>query len=121
MFSLVTGIALVLFYERIADVTGVDPSTLLAAVGLGLVTFAVFVWRTAAPENINRSLAWIIISLDLFWVAGTAGLILVDYFTGTGNWIVALLSVVVLLFAFAQYAGIRRADRVYPGRKENSE
>lgn len=108
LFSLLSGLAMVFFSGRITAFIGISPAVYLTLIGAGLIVFALLVWMLSRLPEIRKHLVWLVILLDLLWVAGSAVLLLAGIFTPGGNWTVSLLAVVVFGFAVAQYIGLRR-------------
>ena len=110
-FSALCGAALALASTPIAELMGVGVPVLLLLLGIGLLGFAAtMVWRTMRPE-INPIEAWVVVVLDGGWVVASALILLLapDWFSVTGQWIVAIVAVIVADFALFEYLGIRRA------------
>jgi hypothetical protein len=76
-----------------------------------LLLFAAGLFRNAARAELNQTEAWIAVALDVAWVIGTTALIFAGVFSATGNWVVALVGDVVLLFAVLQFWGLRKLRR----------
>ena len=78
--------------------------------GLMLIGFsASLVWFTTRP---NVSAAWVksVIAADMAWVVGTVVLLIGwnDLLSTAGIWTLAIIGVLVLLFAELQWFGLRR-------------
>ncbi|MCI0488605.1 MAG: hypothetical protein L0229_18615 [Blastocatellia bacterium] len=109
VFSALSGAVLIVASDYVTALIGIEAS--LVPTGVLLLGFAAGLLWNARREVINRTEAWIAVALDLAWVIGTAGLIFAGVFNSTGNWVVALVGDVVLLFAVLQFLGLRRLRR----------
>jgi hypothetical protein len=109
VFSALSGVLLLIASERIAALIGLEQSLWLT--GLLLLLFAAGLFRNAARAEINQTEAWIAVALDVAWVVGTGALLFAGVFSTTGNWIVAVIGDVVLLFAVLQFWGLRKLRR----------
>ncbi len=109
IFSALSGVVLILASNRIAALIGIEQSLWLT--GLLLLLFAAGLFRNARRAEINQTEAWLAVALDVIWVLGTGALIFAGVFSTTGNWIVALVGDVVLLFAVLQFWGLRKLRR----------
>lgn len=108
IFSLSTGVMFSVSYQLVGTFIGIQPIESTLITGLFLIAFSFFVWYVAGRENINRILVWIIIDLDLLWIAATVYTIISGGYTYAGSWIMGIFSVLVLDFAICQYIGLRK-------------
>ena len=108
-FSGLSGVILIVASDYVSALIGIEVS--LIPTGILLLVFAIGLFRNARREMINQMEAWIAVALDVAWVMGTAGLIFAGVFNSAGNWIVALVGDIVLLFAVLQLLGLRRLRR----------
>lgn len=111
VFSLLSGTAFAVASTRISEVIGLEYPIILMAVGLGLIAFAGALFFNAARAEISRLEAAAAVVGDAAWVLGSGVVIALGVLTTTGNWAVAIVADVVLLFAILQYLGIRRFSR----------
>lgn len=109
IFSFFSGVVFSGFYKSVGTYVGIQPVESTLITGLFLIVFSLFVWYVAGRNNINRILVWIIIDLDLLWVAATVSTIATGGYSYAGSWVMGILSVLVLDFAIAQYIGLRKA------------
>ncbi len=107
-FSALSGIALVVAAGPVAKLLGLGVPAILTALGAGLLVYAAALFFNAVRATPNLLEAWIAVILDLGWVAGSGVLILAGLLTPAGNWMVAMVADVVLLFAVLQFLGIRK-------------
>lgn len=109
LFSALSGAILIVASDYLTGLIGIKGS--LVPTGILLLIFAAGLFLNARRDVINRIEAWIAVALDIAWVIGTAGLIFAGAFNPVGNWIVALVGDIVLLFAVLQFLGLRRLRR----------
>lgn len=84
------------------------PVWLLAAIGVGLVVFAVDIGLALArPARLRVTARWIV-AADVAWVLGAVPIIVAGLLTPLGSLLLALVTVAVAGFATAQVVGLRR-------------
>lgn len=108
IFSFLSGVALVVGAAPFSRFLGVAFPRILVGVGIMLVLFAIGLFRNARREEIDLKEASMAAALDVGWVAGSAVILISGSLSPAGNWVVALVAEVVLLFAIFQFLGIRR-------------
>ena len=108
IFSVTSGVLFVAAAKPIASLLGIDMPILVVGVGISLIVFAVGLFRNAFRENLSQTEALLAIVLDFSWVIGSAVLIALGVLSTSGNWAVAALADVVLVFAVFQTVGLRR-------------
>src|SRR5260370_12137468 len=108
LFSAMSGLILILAGQWVVGLVGLAESVNLITMGISLLVFAVTLVVFARRKPIKVSDAWIAVVLDLAWVIGSYPLLFVVPFSTTGKWIVGIVAEVVMLFALAQWLGIRR-------------
>lgn len=108
-FSTLSGATFALASGPIASAIGLDYPVIILAIGVGLLIFAAGVFRNAARAEINRLETVVTIVGDFGWVLASGAIILLGYLNTTGNWAVAAIADVVLLFAILQWVGLRKA------------
>lgn len=112
LFSLLAGLAAVLFATPIAEAMAIN-SIVLYVVGVGTALFGLSIlWATRAPD-IDLKFGASVVAADLLWVIG-ASIVLAVGLVESG-WILAAISTPVLVFAILQTAGVVRATRETPG------
>jgi hypothetical protein len=109
--TVLCGLALLAAPGTLAELLGVAPPALLAAVGGGLVLYAAGLFWTARRHPIPDAAAWTAIVLDLGWVIGSVAVIEVGILTRIGTGLVALVAAGVLTFAVLQFVGVRKTPR----------
>ena len=116
VFSGVSGLVLLLAAAPVAAATGIQPPGVLMAVGIGLIGFCVLLLRHVRREHITRAEAVLISALDLGWVLGSIGLLVLyaDLFTPTGYIAVIAVAIVVLLFFELQALALWQTRRTEP-------
>jgi hypothetical protein len=107
-FSLLSGLVLIGAARPLAALFGLAGPAALLVVGVSLLFYAASLVRNAAREPINRSEALLAVILDAAWVVASAVLIFAGVLSAAGNWAVAAVADVVLLFGVLQYVGLRR-------------
>jgi pimeloyl-ACP methyl ester carboxylesterase len=107
IFSAMSGILLTLGGSRIAALLGLYPLVSLWPVGLTLLLFAGYVSLAARKTEPDVGATHAIIISDVLWVFGSVALILFGPLSADGNAAVAVVALVVLLFAVLQSVGIQ--------------
>lgn len=110
VFSLLSGIDLVLFDRTIMSIlSGKDLGT-LAPTGIMLIGFAVFVFIVSIRKNVNKYLVGAIIAMDAMWVLGSIFLVAASsaMFTATGIFLILFIAAIIGLFASLQSIGLRK-------------
>lgn len=105
-----TGLLLLLGADFLATLLDL-PIGLLRYAGLILLPFVAFVFYLAAREQVQRSAIWLVIGINILWVAASIALLLSGWATpnGLGIAFVIFQAVVVGVFAELQYVGLRRS------------
>jgi len=107
-FSALSGIIFIVADDPLSSLLGVPGSFSLIGVGIALLVYAAGLFHNARRETVNQREAWIAVILDAAWVAGSAVVIFAGILTTTGNWMVAVVADIVLLFALLQLYGLRK-------------
>ena len=112
-FSILTGLASIFASRPIAEYMGINPPTILIALGVGLISFAAFVLYTATQSPIDKRSVIAIIVGDVLWVLGSVALLLTNIvpFTTAGKWEVGIIAGIVALFADLQLFGLWKMSR----------
>jgi len=107
--SAATGLLLAAGAPFLTDLLGIDAALLLTS-ALILLPFAAFVAFNGTRNPISRPAVWAIIVINLVWVAGSFVLLTDGIVQPTllGTVFVAAQAIVVLGFAIAEYAGLKR-------------
>ena len=111
MFSAVSGIVLIVAAEPISHLLGLTWPSILMGIGAALLIYAVGLFRNAFQQSISHVEVWVAVVLDGAWVVGSGLLILTGILSATGNWLVALVADMVLVFGVLQVYGLRRIKR----------
>jgi hypothetical protein len=116
LFASTTGLFIIIAPETVAGLLGVAVHPLLAAIGVGLVVFALDLAHQGTRKRVRTWRAAYATALDLVWVAGTVVVLATQSssFTTTGVMLIAAVGTLVLGFAIWQGWGIDNAHRV-PG------
>ena len=87
------------------------PFSLLQSAGVSLLPFLAFLIWLCTRNTVPRSSVWIVIALNLAWVAGSIALLFVDRIDPNriGVAFIVVQAVAVLGFAEMQYVGLRRS------------
>lgn len=110
IFSAISGIALIVLNNKIAEIFGTENNRIFWIIGLALVFFAITI---ITEIIIQRSLAilWIIIQ-DFIWVIGSIFLLVLNPFqiTITGNIIIGIIALIVLFMGINQAKALAKID-----------
>ncbi len=115
-FSALSGIIAIAGAKPLSLLLGVNVSSLLIGMGAALLAYAAGLFLNARRENIKLQEAWLAVIMDAAWVVGSVILIFAGTLSTTGNWLVAIVADIVLLFAVLQLVGIRRLQRQQPAK-----
>ncbi|MGH7600784.1 MAG: hypothetical protein ACREOI_30885 [bacterium] len=115
-FSALSGIIAIAGAKPLSLLLGVNVSLLLIGMGIALLAYAAVLFLNARRESIKLPEAWLAVVLDAAWVIGSAILIFAGTLSTTGNWLVAIVADIVLLFAVLQFFGIRRLRQQRPAK-----
>ena len=107
-FSTMTGLFIIVAHDWLAHLLGVAGGASLVGLGVGLLIFAAALLINARRSEIRLAEAWVVVLMDLAWVAGSYLILPVAPFTVEGKWIVAMVADLVLVFAVLQWIGIHR-------------
>jgi len=104
LFSTISGLWIIFQYPQIAERMQISNSTILLIIGIVLLPFAFFVYKTASDEHISPKKVKFIISQDWLWVVGSVLVIALQAFgiNKTGFIIIGVVAVIVADFAFFQ-------------------
>lgn len=107
-FSSISGVAMLLFSNWIAELMGIPNKWVLPIIGGGLLFFASTILYQATRVTINSNQVKLIIAQDLAWVIGSTIIIVFGLFdlTLVGCILIGIVSGVVMLFAYLQIRGL---------------
>ena len=110
LFSLTTGILLVLFHQPIAAWFSLKIPLILAGIGIGLLAFAYDVWSQSRLPKINENKVKMIIAADFIWVLASIIIILFQLFSfSSGAYVViAIIAIAVADFGLLQGIFLRK-------------
>ena len=110
IFSFLCGIDAILFNLFFMGLFGISAPYVFPVLGVGLLIFCVTVFYEARRKPIKHSAVKAIIGQDVAWVVGSALIILTNVFSlsTTGLWLTAAVAVLVAIFAYLQYRGIKQ-------------
>lgn len=115
IFSGISGILFVLAAGILSELTGIHPPLAFTITGLGLTLYSAFLFQLRRSHPVyNTRIVWAVIIVDLLWVADSAALLVTGWLplTVTGQWAIAIVADIVLLFAIWQYIGLRRMQKI---------
>ena len=107
-FSTMTGAAMIVASQPIAEFIGITQRWIPIVVGVSLLGFAFGLIRNAARDHIDRVEVGVAVAMDLAWVLGSVVLIAIGLLSNSGNVLLFAVGDVVLLFAILQWVGLRR-------------
>lgn len=112
IFSLLTGLFLIIFKNRIAQWFGQDKSLVFLIIGLGLLYFSYSIFKQL--KNPETDAVFYIIVQDLIWVVASIVILLFRPFNITilGNQIIAGVAFIVLFFSVGQSIGLAQTDSI---------
>lgn len=113
-FSMLSGAMLVVACAALAKSFAISDSRILLAIGLGLLPFGLRLFQNASKPQIDMTEAKLAVVLDVAWVLGSAAVLAAGVLSSTGNWAVAIVADLVLVFAVAQTIGLRRIQAAAP-------
>jgi hypothetical protein len=106
--SALSGLILIVAAKPLAVLLGVRVPVILIGLGISLLIYAAGLFRNARRESISQTEAMLTVILNGAWVVGSAIVIFMGVLTLLGNWLVAIVADVVLIFAVLQFWGIRK-------------
>jgi hypothetical protein len=110
-----TGLLLALGAGALAGLLGL-PEALMRSAGLILLPYAAVVALLGTRATMSRRAVWAVIAVNGVWVADSLILLASGWVSPTalGYAFVLAQALAVLVFAEAQYLGLRRAARTWP-------
>lgn len=113
IFSLITGVTLAAQSGTVSRLFGVDANVVFTSLGFSLIAFSVAVFTVSRQKPIQPLPVLIIIVLDIVWVFSSIVLLLSNpfEFTQTGNMLVAVVALIVLIVAILQTIGMATVDK----------
>ncbi len=111
-FSGIFGLVFILFPGTVAEWLGIPGSSAILVTGVLLIGWEVFVSQLVRLPQISSTGTWAVIFGDLAWVLGSIALLLGGWLplTESGIWFVAIIADIILVFAIAQYVGLKRQE-----------
>ncbi len=112
IFSLLTGLSLIIFKNRIAQWFGQDKSLVFLIIGLCLLYFSYSIFKQL--KNPETDAVFYIILQDLIWVVTSMVILLFKPFNTTtlGNQIIAGVAFIVWFFSVGQSVGLAQTDSI---------
>jgi len=110
LISGATGVAMIAAAEMLEPLLNV-PAMVMRSAGVILLPFAAMVFFFSRPEQLRRSRVWVVISLNVAWVAASVLVLLIGWIQPTtlGLAFVVFQAVVVAGLAELQFTGLRRS------------
>lgn len=119
IFSMISGIGLIIFHKSIANLFNIDQSNIFWMVGIGLVFFALTILLEVKKQR-YLAVIWIIIQ-DYIWVVGSAILLIFQPFniSSGGNNTIATVALIVFFMAINQSTALAQSkNNNERGRKQ---
>lgn len=109
-----TGIGLVVLAETVAELFGTTATGAVMGVGIFLVVFAAGVLNEAVQRTTRINPVYIIIALDILWVAGSIAIVLPQLFQLSAIGYIAITAVAmwVAAMAYLQIRGVKQIAAV---------
>jgi hypothetical protein len=111
VFSGLSGIILIFGSNPLSGLFGLHMPATLIGVGTLLLVYAAALLLNALRGTVCQTEAFLAVLLNIAWVVGSMGLLFAGSLSTVGNWTVALVANIVLLFAAFQFYAIRRLHR----------
>lgn len=113
IFSAVSGLITAVGAGVLVQYIGAGNTIFYLVIGIGLLFHAATLFFNTRTNNVNPAFAWYAIIGDVVWVIATAVILLTDAFSlsAEGKWLLLIIGDIVLIFAIAQYIGLRRMNR----------
>jgi len=110
LFSGLSGVIAAVAAGPLAAFLGLSSPIILIILGLGLIGYAVGLYRMATRQPISRNDALFAVVADTVWVVASLVLLLIGWppFTTAGRWLVVIIADIVAVFAIVQFIGLRR-------------
>ncbi len=110
LFSVASGVVMIAGSGRISEFTGLTPGWLTAAIGAGVLLWALDVALIVRADELRPSRVWMVIGGDLAWVVASYAVLMLGILDSTtaGVWTIGILAEIAGVFAVVQYIGLRR-------------
>ena len=110
LFSLASGLSLLLFSKKLGAIMNVQNADVLHYIGIALLIFVALLLYNAFKSKINKTLIKSIIVQDWAWVLGSLVLLVLNPFqiSTTGNILIALVALIVMSFAMLQQRSLQQ-------------
>jgi len=104
LFSTISGLWIIFQHQQIAERMHLSNATILLIIGIILLPFAFFVYKTASAERISPKKVKFIIVQDWLWVVGSVLIIALQAFgiNRAGFIIIGVVALIVADFAIFQ-------------------
>lgn len=113
VFALISGSLAIIVAGPIASVIGLSEPLALVVLGVVLLGYAAMLLYFAGREPQNQTVARLAIVLNLLWVVGSYGGLLLGLFpvNSAGKWAIALVAEAVFIFAALEIYALWRIAR----------
>jgi hypothetical protein len=110
LFSGGSGLLSLVFSSLLSPLLGLTSPVILVILGIGLMLYAVILFRISRATQVSRNGVRLAVVLDVAWVLGSVVLLLSNWlpFTDAGQWIIVIIADVVAVFAVLQFIGLRK-------------
>lgn len=108
--GIVSGALLTLGANPIASFMGLPNALPILLIGVGLIAWGVALLTLSSRPVMERRFVTAVIATNAIWIIGSFIILVADLFALTtgGRWAVMIVADVVVLFAIAQFIGLRR-------------
>ena len=105
LFSAISGLTMLLLSSKLNDLFNIENSYVFPIIGANLLIFSAFVWYVSTRQLTNKMLIMTITILDLFWVVGSFGIVLLGLFdiSKTGNILISIVAIWIAFLAYKQF------------------
>lgn len=113
IFSAISGLIITFGAGFLVQFMAAGNTIFYLVLGIVLLFHAATLFQNSRTNQINPAFAWYAIVGDVVWVLASAYILLTDSFglSTEGKWAVLIIADIVLIFAIAQYIGLRRQSR----------
>ncbi len=110
IFSSVSGLLFTFASASVARFIGVDSSSVILLIGIGLAGYAFLIYQNANHSEISKAFVLTAIIADSTWVLLSLVLLLTNWvpFTVEGKWAVGIVAAIVDVFATLQFIEWRK-------------
>ena len=112
IFCGISGLTFALASKSISAFLGLDANGVILALGIGLISYAEFLYLYAKRPIISQSFVLFAIIADSIWVLASILFLLTNWvpFSVQGKWMIGIIAVIVDLFATLQFFEWRKME-----------